>query len=116
MANTNDPRWAWEPYSPDAKSPWDVKKVGHLYRRAAFGASWAELQEGLKIGPQGLIDRLLKGGSRSSQYDAETDTFLSTAARKFNAGNQAAAWWLYRMMHGGHPLREKLSQAPSRGN
>ena len=104
-----DPRWAWEPYSPDAKTPWNLKKAGHVFRRAAFGATWAELHEAVKLGPQGLIDRLLKGGLPSPQYDAETETFLSTAAKKFNAGNQAAAWWLYRMMRGGHPLREKLT-------
>src|SRR5205085_11947644 len=35
--------------------------------------------------------------------------FLSSAAKKFNAGPQAAGWWLYRMLHGAHPLREKLT-------
>lgn len=109
MANTIDPRSAWEPYKPDAKNPWDLKKVGHVYRRAAFGATWDELQSGLKLGPQALVDQLLKGGKPSANYDAETEKFLSTAARKFNAGQQAAGWWLYRMLHGGHPLREKLT-------
>lgn len=109
MANTIDPRTAWEPYKPDANNPWDLKKVGHVYRRAAFGATWDELQSGLKLGPQALVDRLLKGGERSPVYDAETEQFLAAAAKKFNAGQQAAGWWLYRMMHGGHPLREKLT-------
>src|SRR5262249_29744258 len=40
---TMDPRWAWQPYRPSAESPWDLKKVGHLYRRAGFGATWTEL-------------------------------------------------------------------------
>jgi uncharacterized protein (DUF1800 family) len=109
MANTIDPRRAWERYTPDSGSPWDLKKVGHLYRRAAFGANWAELQEGLQLGPEKLIDRMLKGGEPSPVYDAQTEQFLSSAARKFNVGPQASAWWLYRMLHGGHPLREKLT-------
>ena len=37
-----DPRRAWEPYRPTADNPWDLRKVGHLYRRAAFGATWDE--------------------------------------------------------------------------
>jgi uncharacterized protein (DUF1800 family) len=109
MAKPIDPRRAWDPYTPDAANPWDLKKVGHVYRRAAFGASWAELQAGLKVGPQALIDRLLKGGERSPVYDADTEEFLSAAAKKFNAGPQASAWWLYRMLHGGHALKEKLT-------
>src|SRR5438105_13569793 len=109
MANTIDPRTAWEPYKPDAANPWDLKKVGHVYRRAAFGASWDELQSGLKLGPQSLVDQLLKGSKPSANYDEETENFLSSAAKKFNAGPQAADWWLYRMLHGAHPLREKLT-------
>jgi uncharacterized protein (DUF1800 family) len=109
MASTIDPRRAWERYSPDTANPWDLKKVGHLYRRAAFGATWDELHAGVKQGPDTLIDRLLKGGEPSAAYDADTEKFLSSAARKFNTGPQASGWWLYRMLHGGHPLREKLT-------
>ena len=45
MANKLDPKTAWEPYSPSAANPWDLRKVGHAYRRAAFGASWSDLDE-----------------------------------------------------------------------
>src|SRR5262245_408698 len=109
MAKTIEPQRVWEPYVPDATNPWDLKKVGHVYRRAAFGASWADLQEGVKLGPQGLVDKLLKGGEASPLDDAETEAFLNSAAKKFNDGAQAAGWWLYRMLHGGHPLREKIT-------
>jgi uncharacterized protein (DUF1800 family) len=109
MAGTIDPRRAWERYTPDAAHPWDLRKVGHLYRRAAFGATWDELHEGVKLGPDRLIDRLLKDGEPSPVYDVQTEKFLSAAAHKFNVGPQASGWWLYRMLHGGHPLREKLT-------
>ena len=62
MANTIDPRRAWERYTPGQTNPWDLKKVGHLYRRAAFGATWDERHEGVQLGPDKLVDRLLKGG------------------------------------------------------
>ncbi len=47
-----DPRWAWEPYKPSAKTPWNLRRVGHLHRRAAFGATMAQLEAGLKNGPE----------------------------------------------------------------
>jgi len=63
----------------------------------------------VKLGPDKLIDQLLKGGSPSPNYDADTEKFLSTAARKFNTGPQASAWWLYRMLNSGQALREKMT-------
>jgi len=105
MTETIDPRWAWEPYQPSADSPWDVKKVGHLYRRAGFGATWPELEEGLKTGPQRTIDRLLKGGSGADPLTAQMEQSIIQA----NNGQQARAWWLYRMLNSTHPLREKLT-------
>jgi uncharacterized protein (DUF1800 family) len=108
MANTLDPRHAWEPYKPSAADPWDVKKVGHLYRRAGFGATWAELEAGVKDGPEKTIDKLLKGGPSQEAFDKETGQ-LAESIRRANNGTQARAWWLYRMLYSPHPLREKLT-------
>ena len=95
---------------PKRRTRGTCKKVGHVYRRAAFGANLQRTANGLQARP-GSPHRLdlLQGGEPSAQYDAETEKFLATAAKKFNAGAQASAWWLYRMLHGGHPLREKLT-------
>src|SRR5438067_3369148 len=108
MAETIDSRRAWEPYKPSAAQPWDLKKVGHLYRRAAFGATWDELQAGLKDGPEKAIDKLLKGGPGQEEFDRETGQ-LADSIRKANNGQQARAWWLYRMLYSPHPLREKMT-------
>src|SRR5262249_7265318 len=105
MAEAIDPRWAWQPYQPDAKSPWDIKKVGHLYRRAGFGATWAELEVGVKNGPEKTMDRLLKGGPGQDELDAMTEKL----AKGVNNPTQARAWWLYRMLYSLHPLREKMT-------
>ncbi len=67
-----DPHWAWEPYKPSAQSPWDIRKVGHLARRAGFGATWTELEAGLKAGPNEAIDRFLKGGPGQDGFDKLT--------------------------------------------
>jgi uncharacterized protein (DUF1800 family) len=102
-----DPRWAWQPYRPTGENPWDLRKVGHLYRRAAFGANAAELEAALQAGPEGAVDRLLQGGPGQAAFDQESGRL----AREINAlnGPQATAWWLYRMLYTPHPLREKLT-------
>jgi uncharacterized protein (DUF1800 family) len=108
MAEAIDPRWAWQRYQPNDKSSWDVRKVGHLYRRAAFGASYAELEEGVKAGPDKTIDRLLKGGPGQEAFEKVMAPLAESIVRA-NSGNQARAWWLYRMLYTPHPLREKIS-------
>jgi uncharacterized protein (DUF1800 family) len=102
-----DPAWAWQRYRPSAESPWDAKKVGHLYRRAAFGATAGEVQSALSAGPDRTIDELLRG-----RPDAEGDavwTTMSRATAQANNGQQLPALWLYRMLYSTHPVREKLT-------
>jgi uncharacterized protein (DUF1800 family) len=108
MTKGIDPRWAWEPYQPGDTEPWDVKKVGHLYRRAAFGATAADLDAGLAAGPEKAIDQLLAGGPGADKFDAETAALAQSIARA-NVGAQARAWWLYRMLYSPRPLQEKLT-------
>ena len=38
---------------------WDAAAVEHLYNRAAFGARRDEIEVGLALGPEGLVERLL---------------------------------------------------------
>jgi len=111
MANSStdriDPRTAWQRWRPNAEAPWDLKRVGHLYRRAAFGASWTELQSALESGPDRTIDQMLHG-----RADADGDALYATMARAIrsaNNGQQLPALWLYRMLYSTHPLREKLT-------
>jgi len=108
MAEAINARWAWEPYRPTAESPWDLKKVGHLYRRAGFGATWTDLQAGLKAGPNQAIEQLLQGGPGQDQLDRYTGE-MAQSIRKANNGLQARAWWLLRMLDTPQPLHEKLA-------
>ena len=103
-----DPTWAWQPYRPTADSAWDLKKVGHLYRRAAFGADRATLDRAVKAGPEKAIAVLLKGSDGGDEFDRLTAPIAESVARA-NNGDQAGAWWLYRMLYGPFPLREKLT-------
>lgn len=105
-----NPRTAWERYTPSEASPWDLKKAGHLYRRAAFGASWDELQTAVREGPERTITSLLRG-----REDRESDDLWAMMSRTItgsdpvDVGNQMAPLWLYRMLYSPHPLREKLT-------
>ncbi|HEY7426903.1 MAG TPA: DUF1800 domain-containing protein [Gemmataceae bacterium] len=107
-AKTIDPRWAWQFYRPSKETPWDLQRVGHLYRRAAFGANHTELEAGLKAGPETFIDRLLKGGSGLAEFDAEMEPLAASIAR-YNDATHLRAWWLTRMLHSPHPLQEKMT-------
>ena len=51
----SEPGWAWAAYQPDARQPWNLALAGHLFRRAAFGAGWDQLQQALSDGPHELL-------------------------------------------------------------
>jgi uncharacterized protein (DUF1800 family) len=103
-----DPRTAWEPYRPDSRSPWDLRKAGHLHRRAGFGASWPELERTLADGPERAVAGLLAGGPGLEAFDRQLGEMARSVVA---AGNEAQmrAWWLFRMLHSPHPLQEKLT-------
>ena len=103
-----DPAEVWKPWQPDAKSPFTLKEAGHLYRRAAFGASLPELREAVKQGLAPTLDRLLDGDPAAGKRL----TFLTTTGELIaqqGTANQLRGWWLYAMLHSLHPLREKLT-------
>lgn len=102
-----DPAWAWAPYVPSPDDPWDLRKVGHLFRRAAFGGNWAELQNALAEGPERTVARLTTPPEELGKFHQEYDSLLLEAAR--GAGQSGIrAWWLRRMMETPFPLEEKL--------
>jgi uncharacterized protein (DUF1800 family) len=103
-----DPHWAWQPYQPSKQAPWDLQRVGHLYRRAAFGATFDELQEGLKLGPEKAVRRLLDGGTPAEEF-ARTTAFMAKSIANDNNNQELSPWWLRRMLYGPHPLREKMT-------
>src|SRR3712207_4875128 len=93
----------WAPYVPDAKAPWDLRRVVHRHSRAGFAATWAELQRDLKDGPKPSVDRLLKGKARSEGVPEgfeETAGLLADAAASSYDGGRLKAWWVYRMLLG----------------
>jgi uncharacterized protein (DUF1800 family) len=103
-----DPAAAWQPWQPQAGDPWGRKWAAHLYRRAAFGANRDELLEAERLGPQGTLEMLLQGRPQAAEVLPTLIDVGRHAARDIS-GEQLRGWWLYCMLQGGHPLREKLT-------
>jgi uncharacterized protein (DUF1800 family) len=103
-----DPAWAWAPYQPDTQHPWSLALAGHLYRRAAFGANWDQLQQALNDGPQKTIDKLMKHQADMPAFNRADDQYDDSAAGSDSA-DSLRAWWLRRMIHTPHPLLEKMT-------
>jgi Protein of unknown function (DUF1800) len=104
-----EPADAWKPWQPSPEEPWSRKWAAHLYRRAAFGYSREELIEAEHLGLQGTLDLLFEGRPDATEARETLIDVGRLAAERDDGGNQLRGWWLYCMLHGGHPLREKLT-------
>ncbi len=100
----------WAEYRPTAANPWTPAKAGHLFRRAGFGTTAAEVAEATAAGPHATVDKLLAGGADAEGFAATSDYLAGEKALpKGASGGRLAAWWVARMLHSPHPLREKLT-------
>ena len=103
---------AWAPYQPSDASPWNFQRAHHLHRRAAFGASWAEIDRDLINGPQDAVARLLEGKSRLEGVPEDFESLaaiIGQAAADSASPERLKAWWLYRCLFTPHPLEERLT-------
>lgn len=101
----------WAPYCPDRTTPWNLRRVIHLHRRAGLGASWGELQRDLRDGPETAISRVLAGHGRPhvpADYQRTANALAESAA---SAGDplRLKASWIFRMLVGPDPLGERLT-------
>jgi uncharacterized protein (DUF1800 family) len=105
-----DATWAWSPYQLTSPGGWSRRLAAHLYRRAGFGASSAELDEALKLGPAATVNRLFNPLSTPDTEEFEqTSEMLATRTVATGNPEQLAAWWLHRMRNTPDVLREKLT-------
>ncbi len=103
-----DPTETWLPWAPTAAQPFDLKWAGHLYRRAAFGASLTELRAAVQRGLPATLDLLLNGQPGA----AAREQFLVDLGEKMireDEGGTLRAWWVYVFLHTSHPLRERMT-------
>ena len=102
------PETAWQAYFPNGANPWNPEKVAHLYRRAAFGANWNEIQQGVGSTPAKVVSRLLEGGNDQDRFAEEAER-LTAGAIASGEPQRLKAAWLYRMLFSPHPLQERLT-------
>lgn len=102
----------WQRWKPGPDQPWDLRRVVHLHRRAAFAPIWQEIQRDLEDGPTAAIDRLLAGECRMQGVPGEFDEMsavIANAAVGSGSSNRLKAWWMYRLLFSPDPLGEKLT-------
>jgi uncharacterized protein (DUF1800 family) len=92
--------------------------LAHLYRRAGFGATQAEIEAAAKLGFDATVEKLLAGLSEKDvSGDALKLPTLTPLAQSsipgftyndYNEFIELSTWWLDRMVVTDTPLREKL--------
>jgi hypothetical protein len=103
------PALAWQRWQPTAADPWGRKWAAHLYRRAAFGPSRDDLLEAERLGLEGTLDLLCHGTPAATDVLETLIDVGGVAAQGDEEGEQLRGWWLYCILQGGHPLREKMT-------
>lgn len=81
-------------------------QIGHLLRRAGFGASASELDTYRALGYQGAVDRLL---NYQQVDDSAMEQRLQKLTFNLNAPQDQQRWWLLRMAWTQRPLLEKMT-------
>jgi uncharacterized protein (DUF1800 family) len=83
------------------------EQMAHLYRRAGFGASAAELRAAMDRGLDATLDSLLNYESVEDDVDlklAQLNPPLDLSKLK-----DLQTWWLFRMLNTRRPLLEKMT-------
>jgi uncharacterized protein (DUF1800 family) len=103
-----DPQWAWAPFEPGGKRPWDMRLAGHLLRRAAGGASFDQLQQAVADGLPATLNRLLEGEKGWRSFYEQAGELADSIAGTTNEA-EMRAWWLYVILRSPHPLLEQMT-------
>ncbi|WP_237722588.1 DUF1800 domain-containing protein [Singulisphaera acidiphila] len=99
---------AWTPFEPSPDDPWDLRKVARLHRAAGFGANWAELRRDVAAGLAESVGRFFHPLDPSDEEQAIREGLRSGAVGSSDP-RRLRAYWLYRMLFGSDPLRERLT-------
>ena len=97
----------------------NTRALAHLYRRAGFGATPAEIEAAEKIGYEASVDNLLAGLSEPDHAGAALELPQLTPLAQANVPGFSyddyqefialSTWWIDRMIVTDTPLREKLA-------
>jgi uncharacterized protein (DUF1800 family) len=85
-----------------------IRRVGHLLRRAGFGANPDELQAYAEKGVDQTVDELVNFDQQPDDLDATLSKVQGDLLDLHNL-EDIQTWWLYRMLHSARPLQEKMT-------
>ncbi len=94
----------WHPYPKNG--PWNLNRIVHLHRRAAWGATWSELNRDIGDGFGVSVDRLTNPATTDLHPRSQE---LADAAVERNSVSLLKAAWVNEMWHGNDPLGEQLT-------
>ena len=97
----------FEPYRPTPGDPWDVRKAGHLLRRAGFGATPESLAMAVAGTPNAAVSGLVNFDPTDDPFNRLLDDAAGLVTVK--DPDNAADWWVYRILHTPRPLQEKVA-------
>ena len=103
-----DPNWAWAPYVPGPKRPWNQEMAAHLFRRAGFGGSHRELSDVLEGTPADAVGQITQASDDSTAFLADSEQFAETILAGGDP-SKLSAWWVYTILRTPHPLLEKMT-------
>jgi uncharacterized protein (DUF1800 family) len=92
------------PYEPSAADPFDLRKVGHLCRRAGFGASLARRRELARLPVAEAVGTLAPVAGEPSPADALLAEAIALGDRQ-----RVRAFRVLRVLQADRPLRERMS-------
>ncbi len=85
-----------EPFVPDANSPWDAYRAGHLLRRTMMSPTWADIQALVALGDPGKAADLLLNATNTpappSCADHATDNLEPLGGNQTLIGQQVGVW------------------------
>jgi uncharacterized protein (DUF1800 family) len=103
-----DPVQAWEPWEPGPTDPWNLKWAGHLYRRAGFGPTLAELRQAVSGSLPSTLDRLLQVPPDAAAQEQSLTALGEQMAKQGDVAD-LRGWWMYLVLNSPHPLHEKMT-------
>ena len=86
----------------------EIELMGHLMRRAGFGADYEELKSRSVRGYETTVEELIGTDSQEGIDDLLLYRYHPDQQAGLGMGG-AAAYWLYRMVNTNGPLHEKMS-------
>jgi hypothetical protein len=106
-ASMNPPSQPFDPFVASAGEPWDLRRAGHLLRRACFGANTDRLMATLALSPGDAVKALFDFDPNVDALNDILDQLQGFVT--FKEIKPVQEWCLYRMLYNAHPLQERMT-------